>query len=84
MKIHLALASGKTIAVEVFPANDTIRDIKAMIEDKAAIPSDQQRLIFAGKELDNNRTLHHYNIIEETTLTLVLERKQKHDDSEDS
>jgi len=82
MKIFAALASGKTFAVEVFPV-DTIRDVKALIEGQAGLPSDQQRLLFAGKELDNNRTLHHYNIIEETTLTLVLDRKRKHEDSED-
>ncbi len=77
------MASGKTIAVEVSPANGTIRNIKILIEEQEGIPFDQQVLLFAAKELDNNRTLHHYNIIEETTLSLVLVGvgKRKHEES---
>ena len=84
MKIFAALTSGRTFAVEVFPANDTIRDVKALIEGQAGLTSDQQRILFEGKELDNNRTLHHYNIREEKTLTLVLDRKRKQEDISDS
>ena len=74
--------SGKTLSVEVF-AQTTIRDVKALIE-LAGFPSDQQRLIFEDKELDNNLTLQHYDIMPDTTFTLVLERKRKDEDSEDS
>ena len=83
MKVHLALTSGRTFTVEVFPV-DAIWSIKMAIEEHEGIPLDQQRVLFEGKELDNNKTLHHYNIREETTLTLVIDRKRKHEDIEAS
>eukprot|EP00922_Rhytidocystis_sp_ex-Travisia-forbesii_P007264 GHVS01010573.1.p1 GENE.GHVS01010573.1~~GHVS01010573.1.p1 ORF type:complete len:262 (+),score=16.08 GHVS01010573.1:69-854(+) len=63
--------SGKTIVVEV-DINDTIQALKAQVCAKAGIPPDQQRLIFGGKQLENNRTLMDYNITENSVLQLVL------------
>ena len=71
MQIMIKTLTGKTLCLSV-NSNDTVNEIKQKIQQKEGIPLEQQRLVFNGKQLEDNLKLGEYNISNDSTIHLVL------------
>ena len=71
MQIFVKTLQGTTITLDVDP-NERIDAVKALLQEKQRIPASEQRLIFNGRQLEDNKTLMDYNIQKDSTIHLVL------------
>ncbi|KAM3279965.1 hypothetical protein ACQJBY_047006 [Aegilops geniculata] len=71
MQIFVKTPTGKTVTLEV-ESTDTVGDVKAKIQREEGMSQEQQRLIFGGKPLEDERSLAEYNVNKDSTLHLLL------------
>lgn len=71
LEVYVKTLTGKTVTLAVTSSN-TVAELKEMIQDKEGIPPDQQRFVFAGKQLEDDRMISEYHVRNASTLHLIL------------
>ena len=71
MKVFVAMLSGRSITIEV-DSSDTVANIKAKVQDREGVRPEDQRLLFHGKQLEDEYTLQDYQVMNSSTLHLVM------------
>jgi large subunit ribosomal protein L40e len=77
LNIFIKTLSGKTLSLDL-KGNDKISTIKAIIQQREGVPVDTQRILFEGKDLDNDRTIEECGVTKEAVLHLVLKKRESH------
>ena len=75
--IEIFIQISKDKKINLNPSyDDTFKDIKLLIEKEEGIPFNNQVLIYKDKELENNKSIHYYNIEYNSTIQLVLRNEK--------
>lgn len=72
MRVFVKTLTGKTIVIGTDP-EETVLDVKCKITEQEGFPADRQRMVFAGNQLEDSRTLSDCLIVHDATIYMTLE-----------